>query len=725
MKRAAKPLVIAKIAANHKIKPVAWGPRKGPWDRKVKKADGGDVDKPPFDPSQPFQPVDTKPPFDPSKPFEAVGDKPAPSWSDAVTDIPHEIGAEASSALDKIKALGNRGEQGPLEGLMTTGKAALAVPQLIASPLTGAARSLIGHPMAQAEHAVGSVINPEAAAKDDPAKMYETAKGDVDTAMSAMAAKRVPPPVNPPVIPKPSTIGDFDVPLSVGQATGDFTANAEEKAALRGGRGEPAQRVAQSFQDLQNEAVERARSDVGKGMDRFGQNIVTDPQAAGEMVGESVQNAVQNAKSGAHDLYNKAFSLPGEMHAGAFEGIAQKIKGELTLGDNPVIIDDKTTPIANNALKDIENNISRLKVQNNADPFGQPNPENIVGINLKGVDQTRKRLVQFVRDAKTYPPTADTRATQAVLNAFDNHIENSIAKGLFSGDDRALDALKDARGAYANYRKTFTAQGSGDDVGRAMQKIIGTGLDGTQATPTEIANYLYGSANVGQKGLSVRLAQRLKGVLGEQSPEWDGVRQGLWSRLTQSTEGRTDWGPQKMSERISEFLNGSGKPLAEGMFAPAERDLMRRYSELLKKLVPPPGSVNYSNNLPMLNRIADAADKHVGAIIGGHVGGFPGMAAGYAGGKLANNLSKRASARRIAQLMPTIQQSVNRWQRAQAVAARGKVPTTPALTAAATNLAKSLTGIGFDYLPTLRALQGPVPAGAQNEQPNPPRMGNQ
>src|SRR6185312_3393990 len=108
-----------------------------------------------------------------------------PSWSDAFTDIPHEIGAEAGNALDKIKALGNRADQGPIEGLMTTGKAALAVPQLLASPVTGAARSLIGHPMAQAEHAAGTLINPEVAAKDDPAKMYQNAAGDVETALSA------------------------------------------------------------------------------------------------------------------------------------------------------------------------------------------------------------------------------------------------------------------------------------------------------------------------------------------------------------------------------------------------------------------------------------------------------------------------------------------------------------------------------------------------------------
>jgi hypothetical protein len=56
---------------------------------------------------------------------------------------------------------------------------------LLASPITGAARSLIGHPMARAEHYVGTKIAPEIAAKDDPQKMYENAAGDVETALSA------------------------------------------------------------------------------------------------------------------------------------------------------------------------------------------------------------------------------------------------------------------------------------------------------------------------------------------------------------------------------------------------------------------------------------------------------------------------------------------------------------------------------------------------------------
>ncbi len=112
-----------------------------------------------------------------------------PSITDAVTDIPHEVAGAFNEGLANVKGLANRGEQGPISGLLTTGKAVLGAGQMALSPITGAARSLIGHPMAQAEHAVGALINPDVAAKDDPQKMYEAAKGDVDLAMSALGSR--------------------------------------------------------------------------------------------------------------------------------------------------------------------------------------------------------------------------------------------------------------------------------------------------------------------------------------------------------------------------------------------------------------------------------------------------------------------------------------------------------------------------------------------------------
>lgn len=126
-----------------------------------------------------------------------------PSIADAITDIPSEIANAAGEAITNIKGIANRGEKGPIEGLVATGRAAMGVPQLALSPITGAARSLLGHPMAQATQAVGRVIAPEIAEQQDPQQLYETAKGDVDLAMTAAApgkARVAPVKTAPPTI---------------------------------------------------------------------------------------------------------------------------------------------------------------------------------------------------------------------------------------------------------------------------------------------------------------------------------------------------------------------------------------------------------------------------------------------------------------------------------------------------------------------------------------------
>lgn len=109
-----------------------------------------------------------------------------PSITDAVTDIPAEIGRTAGAAADSVyENLANRGTDTSRFPFLNTGKAVLGGLSFLASPVTGALRSAIGHPMAQAEHAVGTLINPAVAAKDDPQQMYQNAAGDVETALSA------------------------------------------------------------------------------------------------------------------------------------------------------------------------------------------------------------------------------------------------------------------------------------------------------------------------------------------------------------------------------------------------------------------------------------------------------------------------------------------------------------------------------------------------------------
>lgn len=644
------------------------------------------------------------------------------AWSRAVTDIPSEIGKEAMTNLSAINRGFNpwaegRGKPGTLAGFFDTGRGIVSLPALAASPITGTARAVLGRTMGNIEHKIGEYIAPDVAAKQDPEKVYEDASGDVDKAMMAMAAGRRAPraAVN---VPPPDTIGDFNVPLTRGEAAGDFNSRVIEQRALRGGMGNPAQRVAQDFMDLRNQRLEEVRGGIGREFDQFGQNVADSPSAGADLAAQAIRTEADRAKRGAQNLYDEAFARPGEFDPEAFRGIGNGIRQRLSAGTDPVIVDERLTPVAARALQDIDENIGHLRIRNDADPMGAPNPADIVGVNLRGVDQARKRLVSLAKGAQAYPPTPDTRAMQAIIGAFDGEIENAIQAGLFRGDPEVIDLLRNARGAWSDYRKTFFPQFGGDDVGRAVQKIIGR-APGYEATPTEVANYLYGATSVGAKGSSVRLAQRVRSILGENSPEWSAVRQGVWDRMTTPTEARLDWGPQKQSERIYEFLNGSGRPFAEAVFTPDERTLMRRYADLLRRMVPPPGAVNYSNNVPMLNKIVDHADHVVGATIGAKIGGIHGAAIGYGAGKGTSFLRNMANARQVAKLMPTLERSMRDWQRAQAVANRAGLPSSPATAAASANLARVAAQLGMDYSAVLSGLTGAVKAGADEEKKKP------
>lgn len=441
-----------------------------------------------------------------------------------------------------------------------------------------------------------------------------------------------------PASAREAAAGEFNIPLSKGQSTADLDAIRFENMAGRGAYGKPAQDVANEFQTRQTGAMRDAGTDLGEGLagnrvivqtphtagstinaevganasqargivsaaddaatreaaaargmvDDSGRTIddivsggrppLSRPQDAGEVVGEAVRTRAAGDRRNFQNLYTDAFSREGQFHAGAFEGVGTRVQGHLTGGNSPVIIDDVTTPVASRAIRDLDG-ISGLRIQNRADPSGQPNPQDIVAIDLRGVDQARKRLVAFYQAARSTNNAADVRATQRIIDGFDNEVERSISNGLFSGDEGALTALREARAAYSAYQRTFRPQGSGDDVGGAMRRIIER-----NATPEEIANMLYGSSRTGSTGLSVRLAHRLEETLGRDSEAWGAVRQAAWMRVSQPRNQAGDVDPAKAATNILDFVNGTGQSLANRLFTREELGAMRNHAVGVREL---------------------------------------------------------------------------------------------------------------------------------------------
>jgi hypothetical protein len=496
-----------------------------------------------------------------------------------------------------------------------------------------------------------------------------------------------------PGVAREAAAGEFNIPLSQGQAAQDLDKIRFENMSARGAYGKPAQDVANEFQANQNAAMRQAGSDVGEQLARDrvivetpgtagrtinaevgaqaqrGRNIVSTagdiaereaaaqrgivadqgraiddiasngrlplsrPQDAGEVVGDAVRNEASRARGGYRAAYDDALSREGEFSDIAFHGIGERIRRDALKGDNPVVINDRTTPVAASAIRHLDENINRFRVQDRAEPRsmeartagevqfpGEPmrvpgataEQPRAIALNMRGVEQSRKELVSFYKAARASGNAEDIRAVRSIISGFDNELETAISTGLFKGDEAALPALREARALFSRYQNTFRPQGAGDDVGSAMRRIVER-----NATPEEIANMLYGSSRTGSTGLSVRLADRLEQTLGRDSEAWSAVRQAAWMRVSQMRNGAGEVDPAKSASAIMDFTSGSGRSLAERLFSREELGAMRDHAQGVRGLEAAIADSSAARN-------AEAARTGYQQIFGGeNIGGPP------------------------------------------------------------------------------------------------------
>jgi hypothetical protein len=579
----------------------------------------------------------------PSSNKEKESSKYTPSWSDAITDIPSEIGKSASENLDLIKkglTPSGQGTQGTFEHLANTGKGLLGVGGLIASPITGAARSLIGHPMAQAEHAVGTVIAPEIAARDNPQQMYETAKGDVDTAMSAMATRGAP--VRAPIPARAPTqsdlIGsaasrlsdvsgvDVSVPRAIasdhmavqraGQAirnipiVGDAIpkateglvnnlGNAVQSVADQHGSGsgpnvanrisgrlstaaEAEQRAAQGDALRSDAAVtghwERAQTAANQSLNATDTNSL---QAAQQAVGnmspqEMGQNLIgrlrageQEARANKDRLYGIAGEGDASVRADSVQGVHNRVS--TALDDMGRVVDPQLTPAASRMMGELQN-FSELRIPNRvgAPP---PDPAGVVAVDARGMEQTRKRLSGMSQAATN---DADRAASRIIMRQFDEWQAHAYDNALFSGSPEALQAARDARAANTSWRQRF--YNDRDDADRIVNRIA-TG----EVTPQEVSNWVVGASQVGSKGVSSRLLTRIAEATNNDPETMQTIRGGVWNRLSQSANGVDAKAAPRIANDIGEFINGSGRDVANRLFTDQQRGIMQAYADTLRR----------------------------------------------------------------------------------------------------------------------------------------------
>lgn len=465
----------------------------------------------------------------------------------------------------------------------------------------------------------------------------------------------------PPSTPQNTfRVGTTDVPIDSAAASGlntagqtggsdlrDLSAIQDLQDARRGAQGAAAQRATASFDRLTDAGVEQAKDELRTMLDPnpsyAGQVRANDPYEAGTMARDAIQEAEQRQRQNYDQLYQRAAQIPGDIHAPFFNGITQRIQQDLSNRARPVIIDGRTTPIAAAMLEDIDRNIAQLRVPNMASPHGQPDPNTILGISMQGVEQMRKRLVSIGGSAG-YANPGDLRAVSAVKDAFDQQIEDAIRQRLFTGQsDDALNAFRAARQAYSTHASLFTKQANDQGIGRMIQDITGRN-GGAGSSPTEIANMLYGTSKIGASPKSRMLAERIREIVGENSPAWTAIKQGLFSRLVESPEGIADRGPKVIADRIFDFLNGSGASLSQTMFSPRERAMMQQYAQLMRQLQIPQAGANWSGTASGIRRLATHSLRTLMAVMGEHLMGPLGVVGGLSAHAAAGAIQERGAA---------------------------------------------------------------------------------
>jgi hypothetical protein len=565
----------------------------------------------------------------------------------AIRDIPKEVGKAAGDALDAMSRVKDRSKQGPIEGLLTTGRAALAVPELLMSPVTGAARSLIGHPMADLETSVGGLINPKVAAeRRDSGAAYEEWKQDVDTAMSAMGTRGFPvrgapvPAAAPAVVSEGGRVvesakrladvvgSDVEVPRAIAsdkmavqrmgqgvrnmpivgdaipQATNRLVEDlgeATKTVADQYGSGSGpnvANRIGRTVQEAAEAETRDAtnaarRSDDAvlaawqRDVDAAHQGVAAreagslqaardavgdlSPQDMGAALTERLRTEEQFARAHKDALYARAGNSDAAVRADAVQNVRSVVAQGLE--DSGVVVDRELTPAANRMLDELQR-LAQLEIPNRAVGARVPatGEETTAAVSVQGIEQARKRL-NFFRQAAGND--ADRRAASLVMRHFDDWQSHVFENALFSGNEEALAAFREARAANTSWRNRFF--NDNDDAGRVVTRIV-TG----EVTPQEVANYVVGAGQVGAKGVSSRLLTRIAEATGNDPEAMQAIRGGIWNRLSQSTEGANPKAPAAVTKDVMEFLHGSGRDVAQRLFTPEQQRLMRAYAETLR-----------------------------------------------------------------------------------------------------------------------------------------------
>lgn len=298
---------------------------------------------------------------------------------------------------------------------------------------------------------------------------------------------------------------------------------------------------------------------------------------AGERLREGFTRRKDTLEARVDAAYEEFGSKNAAMNAGAYSDFLKSQRGATINQRGDILIEaadleagDSLTPATKRVVEFMENQ-ARF-IDDARERFGS---ENVVAT-ANELEKMRRRINLGLDKAER--GTADFRFLTALKANFDRFVDDAVDRALFTGDADAIAAVKKARKLNAEYMAKFK---NDDQAGKIIQKIVDENADDAMIT-----RYIFGSAELGNVQGSLQTIRRIKEVVGDDSREWQALREAAFMRLVYPRTTGRSFDPAVFAKHMNEAMGGNGAKVLEELFNVDERAMLNRFRTLVQNTLP-------------------------------------------------------------------------------------------------------------------------------------------
>lgn len=415
----------------------------------------------------------------------------------------------------------------------------------------------------------------------------------------------------------------FDVPLTRGEQTGDFQQLAREED-LAGRTDEAGEIVRQGRQRRSRRAAEAA-GEVEETLGGGQPPLRTDAEGGARIRG----NVQPEAERLMGDIDTAFENARGRNASLTREGLDRMSNAAETLREDPdILVDEELTPATVRALNEIDGLAGGGST----------------GKTIQQIETTRRRINQLQDAAKN---NTDRRGVTKVKRQFDAYLDDAFDNALFSGDQEALDALKNARQLRAEYGRRFQEGGGrnrsgrriADPGGKAVQSIVEN-----NPTDEQVVNMVFGRSRVFNPDNAAKTIDALREAAGDREALDRTLKQLTFRRITKDAVEDGQFRPQKFVTAYNR-IKKENPTVFNKVFSENERRALDEFRDIAQRQIKPEGVVNNSKTAQTLMRLTGRAGSVLGWINSPPGFQFQGSNIGRTAGGGVGGIIERSSAR--------------------------------------------------------------------------------